>query len=227
MKKRSLLLVEDEAAISAPLARILVADGFAVTVAASVQAAKQAMVGACPDLVILDWTLPDGQGIELLRAWRKTGNEVPIVLLTARADVIDKVLALELGADDYMTKPFEARELLARIHVRLRQKNDATAGAATVLTHVGISLDDAAHRVTYQGREVDLARMEYALLKVFLENVGRVFSRDELLNRVWGFDAYPTTRTVDTHVLQLRQKFLPELIETVRGIGYRMKLTED
>ena len=216
-----LLLVEDERGIVETLSRVLAADGYAVDVAANLRDARAAVAAAAPDLVLLDWTLPDGAGIELLRAWRQDGRATPVIMLTARAELIDKVLGLELGADDYVTKPFEPRELLARIKARLRIARSIPAETKR-LAHAGIEMDDEAHAVTWQGAPVELTRMEYALLKLFLENAGKVFSRDEILNRVWGFDAYPTTRTVDTHMLQLRQKLAPDLFETVRGVGYRL-----
>lgn len=215
---KRILLVEDEVGIAEPLTRLLSQEGFQVAWADRLSAARRE--AATPtDLVILDWTLPDGQGIDLLREWRSAGRTTPVVFLTARHELIDKVLGFEFGADDYVTKPFEPRELLARIKARLRPP---VPGTPKVLAHAGIVMNDDAHVVTYEGKTIDLARMEYALLKLLLQNVGRVFSRDEILNQVWGFEAFPTTRTVDTHVLQLRQKFASELIETVRGVGYRM-----
>ena len=219
-----LLLVEDERAIAEPLMRYLGNEGFMVDLASTAAEARLSMRQA-PDLVILDWTLPDGQGIDLIRSWREAGQQVPVIFLTARHELIDKVLALELGADDYMTKPFEARELLARVKARLRQApagREEAPAKCPPLRHHRIGLDLSAHVATYDGTLVELTRMEFALLKHFMENVYRVFSRDEILNQVWGFDAFPTTRTVDTHVLQLRQKFAPEYFETVRGVGYRM-----
>jgi len=214
-------LVEDEPGIHEPLARFLRGEGYDVEIATTAAAARAAFA-AGPDLVILDWMLPDGQGKDLLAAWRTAQATTPVIMLTARAELIDKVLGLELGADDYVTKPFEPRELLARVKVRLR----APAQRKT-LAHGGVEIDDVERRVRFHGNVVEMTKMEFDLLNIFVENAGKVFSRDELLNVVWGFDAYPTTRTVDTHVLQLRQKLAPELFETVRGIGYRMSRTPD
>ncbi len=214
-----ILLVEDERAIAQPLERLLVQEGYAVSHAATAAAAAQ-RIGDEPDLVILDWMLPDGQGIDLLKTWRKAGRGVPVIFLTARHELVDKVLGFEFGADDYLTKPFEPRELLARIKARLRTTQKGAA--PRTLTYHDLVMDLEAHRVVHGALEVDLPRMEFALLRLFLENVGKVFSRDEILNLVWGFEAYPTTRTVDTHVLQLRTKLKPEFFETVRGVGYRM-----
>lgn len=215
---KRILLVEDEPGIAEPLTRLLEQDGYAVVWANCLSMARRE-AGQAPDLIILDWVLPDGQGIDLLREWRASGRSTPVVFLTARHELVDKVLGLEFGADDYVTKPFEPRELLARIKARLRPQ---TTRPIRSFSHAGIVMDDDAHVVTYRGATIELARMEYALLRLFLSNVGRVFSRDEILNQVWGFEAYPTTRTVDTHVLQLRQKFAQHLLETVRGVGYRM-----
>lgn len=214
-----ILLVEDEPAIAQPLAKLLAAEGFTVLPALTASEARQAMVGK-PDLVILDWMLPDGQGIDLLKCWREQGLGQPVIFLTARHELVDKVLGFEFGADDYLTKPFEARELLARIKARLRAPVRATE--ARVLTYRDVVMDLDAHVVMRGGAVVDLARMEFQLLKLFLENVGKVFGREEILNLVWGFDCYPTTRTVDTHVLQLRTKLDSAYFETVRGVGYRL-----
>lgn len=217
-----ILLVEDEAAIARPLGRLLAQEGYAVLHAPDAKAAASAMREGV-DLVILDWMLPDGQGIDLLRSWRATGHGEPVIFLTARHELVDKVLGFELGADDYLTKPFEARELLARIKARLRTKPGAPP--TKYLSYRGVKMDVEAHVVTHDGVEIELARMEYQLLKLFLENLNKVFTRDEILNLVWGFDSFPTTRTVDTHVLQLRQKLKPEYFETVRGVGYRLART--
>jgi DNA-binding response OmpR family regulator len=224
--RKRILLVEDEPGIASQLERLLVTEGYAVAVAFDAAAARAATATAttAPDLVILDWMLPDGQGIDLLRAWRGAGRQWPVIFLTARDELIDKVLGLELGADDYMTKPFEPRELLARIKARLRAPAPAGAAEARrVVAAAGIEIDDETRVVTYLGRAVELTKMEYALLHLLVESPNKVFSRDELLDKVWGFESYPTTRTVDTHVLQLRQKLAPELVETVRGVGYRLR----
>ena len=222
VQSHKILLVEDELNIATPLMQFLSGEGFQVSLASSVSAAK--LVKTDWDLCLLDWMLPDGQGVDLLRTWRASGIDAPIIFLTAKADVIDKVLGLELGADDYLTKPFEPRELLARVHVRLRQSNkqpriqDANVDR---LVAGALIIERSAMRVSYKDASISLTKMEYELLKFFVENAGKVFSRDEILDMVWGYESYPTTRTVDTHVLQLRQKIDPDLIETLRGVGYR------
>jgi DNA-binding response OmpR family regulator len=223
--KVQLLLVDDEPSIATGLAAYLTSEGFAVETAASLAAAQAAVARGGPALVLLDWNLPDGAGSDLLRAWRAAGVTLPVILLTARGELIDKVVGLELGANDYVTKPFAPRELLARIKVQLRQA--APTGAAVVaprderaLGRVRLDLD--ARRAFDGETEVVVTRLEFDLLRSLVESVGKVMTRDELLNRVWGYDAFPTTRTVDTHVLQLRQKFPSLVLETVRGVGYRL-----
>jgi DNA-binding response OmpR family regulator len=221
-QSKKILLVEDELNIATSLMQFLSAEGFRVSVVNSVHAANQ--IGTDWDLCLLDWMLPDGQGVDLLRAWRSCGIGAPIIFLTAKADVIDKVLGLELGADDYLTKPFEPRELLARIHARLRQTNKQPRAQDTNVECIvagALVIDRSSMRVTYKETAISLTKMEFELLKFFIENTGKVFSRDEILDMVWGYESYPTTRTVDTHVLQLRQKLDADLIETMRGVGYR------
>ena len=212
-----LLLVEDDVNLSSSLKELLESENFKTTCSRDLKNARKEMKAA-PDAVVLDWHLPDGQGIDLLREWRNSGNQTPVLLLTAKSDVVDKVLGLELGADDYLTKPFEPRELLARLRVQLRKSN---INNEHVVESGPIRLDFRNKEVSYLGKIVDLTKMEFQLLQLFLENPKQVFSREELLNQVWGYENYPTTRTIDTHVLQLRQKFEPSFFETIRGMGYR------
>ena len=217
MKK--ILLIEDENNLRTSLESHLKFEGFEVESASSAgEAQKKVPSGA--DLILLDWMLPDGRGIDLLRKWRSQGIDIPIILLTARAEIIDKITALELGANDYVTKPFEPRELVARIRVWFREKKILEREN---LEGSGISLSLTTRRATYCGEAVPLRKMEFALLKTFLERPGQVFSREELLEQVWGYEAFPTTRTIDNHILQLRQKFSADLFETVRGFGYRYR----
>lgn len=220
-----LLLVEDDQMLQESIQECLKLEGFEVVVSSSLKEA-QVCLRQDPDLVILDWMLPDGQGIELLRDLNRDQDRIPTIMLTARSDLIDKVLGLEMGADDYITKPFELRELVARIRVQLRKRvaNSSTQSSSneSSLTVHGINMNLSSMQVEYEGNEITLTKMEYSLLKVFLESPGQVFSRDELLDQVWGL-RYPTTRTVDMHIRQLRQKFDPELFETVHGTGYRFR----
>jgi len=209
------LVVEDEPEIQASLRSLLEREGYRVSVAGSVAEGRKALE-ANVDLMLLDWRLPDGEGIDLLRELRKT-SDLPVVMVTARVDVIDKVLGLEIGADDYVTKPVEPRELLARVRARLRVKTKESKA----LEHNGVRLDLDSRAVTFEGRTIEMTRMEFNLLQLLVEHPGRVFSREELLNKVWGYERTPTTRTVDTHIVQLRTKLRADLIESMRGIGYR------
>lgn len=218
------LIVEDEPQVAASLRELLERDGYTVEVAASIAEAHRVLAVGPPDVMLLDWRLPDGEGIDLLKELRKT-SDLPVLMVTARVEVIDKVLGLEIGADDYITKPVEPRELLARIKARLRKPRvdpAQTTKAPSTLEHCGVRVDRETREVTFDGKTLDLTRMEFGLLVLLLENPGRVFSREELLNRVWGYERTPTTRTVDTHVVQLRTKLRADLIESVRGIGYRL-----
>lgn len=215
-----ILLVEDDAALATSLCEYLQAEGFVVVRAPTAAAARASGAGSA-DVVILDWMLPDSQGIDLLREWRQAGSRTPVIVLTARADLVDRVVGLEMGANDYVTKPFEPRELLARIRVQLRGRN--APPPSPILTCGDLVLDHATREVRFRGELLELSRQEYKLLELLMENPNRVFSREELLNQAWGYEQYPTTRTVDTHVLQLRQKTHASLIETVRGIGYRLR----
>jgi len=219
-----ILLVEDELNVSKPLADYLNKEGFQVISASTASEADRKILES-PDLILLDWMLPDGQGIESLKKWRKENSQTPVILLTARTELVDKVVGLELGANDYMTKPFEPRELVARIRVQLRRLSAGPKAGVHEerLEQAEISLDTRTREVFFQNNKIQLAKTEFELLRVFLENPNQVFSREELLKRVWGYDQYPTTRTVDTHVLQLRQKTRPWLFETVHGIGYRLR----
>jgi len=213
-----ILLVEDDKNLGASLVEYLEREGFKVRWVENLgEAAVSWQKGI--DCILLDWMLPDGQGIDLLREIRKSHETLPIILLTSRSDLVDKVVGLESGADDYLTKPFEPRELVARIRVNLRNRIGLRQSKKMVLGGIEMDLDQ--RTVTWNKHPVSLTKMEFNLLKFFLEYPNTAFSREELLNSVWGFDNYPTTRTVDTHILQLRQKFSPDLFETVRGIGYR------
>ena len=212
----NILIIEDEVNLQQSLRDYLTGEGFAVT---TVSLLKDATVSF--DLILLDWMLPDGQGIDLLKSWRQTGLKTPVILLTAKSDLIDKVLGLELGANDYITKPFAPRELLARIHVQLRQTRDVRHNSDVELS--GIKIVFASREVYYHHQKIDLTKTEYDLLKFLMQNPNQVFSREELLKNVWGYERFPTTRTVDTHILQLRQKIAADLFETMHGIGYRFK----
>jgi two-component system phosphate regulon response regulator PhoB len=224
MEEKRILVVEDERAIREMVVFTLKRAGFAVSEAEDASAARRALVDHSPDLVLLDWMLPDLSGLELARALRRdqATRELPIIMLTARAAEDDKVMGLESGADDYLTKPFSARELVARIQALLRRAAGADGEALAV---GGLRLDPASHRVSVEGAEVTLGPTEYRLLKFFMSQPERVFSRAQVLDRVWGGNVYIEERTVDVHIRRLRKALTPHgceaYIQTVRGSGYR------
>ncbi len=220
-----ILIVEDETNIRDMVAERLEEEGFDAIPAATFAMGKSLFASEHPDIVVLDWRLPDGQGIELLKQWRQQGSTTPVVFLSARVELIDKVLGLELGANDYITKPFEMRELIARLRVQERtlvgpHHPGQTSDSTTLESH-NVTMDLDSRDVTFLGEKLSLTRKEFSMLHLFLSHPGQVFTRDELLDQVWGYDQYPETRTVDTHVMQLRQKLSNALIETIRGVGYR------
>jgi two-component system, OmpR family, phosphate regulon response regulator PhoB len=222
---RKVLIVEDEASIRQMIAFNLTRAGFEVEEAPDCSTARSRIADARPDLVLVDWMLPDSSGLELTRALRRdeASRELPIIMLTARAEERDKVTGLEGGADDYITKPFSARELLARINALLRR---AAPAEDTLLEAGSLQLDPAGHRVRAGEAEVALGPTEYRLLKFLMENQERVFSRGQLLDQVWGRNVYVEERTVDVHVRRLRQALEPfgadQYVQTVRGAGYRL-----
>lgn len=217
--KQTLLLVEDDKNLADGLLVSLEQAGYECLHAETIADVKQHWESA--DLVILDRQLPDGDSVQHLPDWKKL-KDVPVILLTALVTVKDKVAGLDAGANDYLTKPFAEAELFARIRAQLRSpESDGQDDTKVVLPE--LTIDKATRDVFYKGDSVTLTRTEFDLLLFFASNLGRVFTRDELLDHVWGYNHFPTTRTVDTHVLQLRQK-LPGLeIETLRGVGYKMK----
>lgn len=217
--KNKILIVEDDREIARSLAEYLRSESFEVDVAQN--AAEFQKLKLNYDLLIMDWMLPDGQGIDLLkqiRAQKQSG--VPVIFLTAKSDLIDKVLGLESGAQDYLTKPFDRRELLARVRVHLR---DAVRPVLNEIEIGSLKVILAGRELYYNGRLIETTRKEFDLILLLMQNPNSVFTRDELLNKVWGFENFPTTRTVDTHILQLRQKTHEDMIQTVRGVGYRLK----
>tara|TARA_R110002072_G_scaffold64203_3_gene159467 strand:+ start:77146 stop:77817 length:672 start_codon:yes stop_codon:yes gene_type:complete len=216
------LIVEDDRTLGDSLKKYLEGEGYKVSLCENLESARQQKFDKL-EFVILDWMLPDGQGIDFLREVRQKDTNIPVIMLTARTEVVDKVLGLESGANDYITKPFEPRELMARIRVQLRNKSNVHDVPNEKLTLGDLVIDDTQRRIYFKGNELDFTKMEYEFLKLLAESPNRAFSREEILNKVWGYENYPSTRTVDTHVLQIRQKLYDELIETVRGVGYRLK----
>ncbi len=217
-----ILLVEDDLTLAAQMTKELEFEKHLVTHAASVKDAERLILDN-PSLVLLDWQLPDGTGYDLLRKWRAANISIPVIMLTARTDVLDKVVGLEGGANDYLTKPVEIRELFARIRVQLRG-SDKTTEKNDVLRISDIEINSVTREAKWKGNLVELTKMEFDLLRFLMESPNRVFTRDELLNKVWGFDRYPSTRTVDTHIGKLRSTFAEDLFESVRGVGYRLKV---
>ncbi|WP_278235578.1 response regulator transcription factor [Isoptericola sp. AK164] len=214
-----ILVAEDEDRIAQFVRKGLRAHGFAPTVVSDGLSAVQHALGGEYDLMVLDIGLPEIDGFEVLSRLRGAGSSMPVIILTARDSITDRVTGLEGGADDYMAKPFGFEELLARIRLRLR---DPGRAEREVLEHGGVGLDLGARRITVDGRAVDLSAREFALAEVFLRNPGRVLSREQLLSRVWGYDFDPGSNVVDVYVRYLRRKIGTERIETVRGMGYRL-----
>ena len=224
MTARKILVVEDEAPIRQMLAFNLSRAGFDVDEAEDCATARSLIADSRPDLVLIDWMLPDSSGLELTRALRRdeANRELLIIMLTARAEERDKISGLDGGADDYMTKPFSPRELIARINALLRR---SVAGGDDVQVAGELELDPASHRVTVGGRELSLGPTDYRLLKFLLAHRDRVYSRGQLLDQVWGQNVYVEERTVDVHVRRLRKALEPSgadrYVQTVRGAGYR------
>lgn len=225
MSSRQILVVEDERPIREMVAFGLRRAGFDVVEAEDTREARARMADRRPDLVLIDWMLPDMSGLELTRALKrdKETREVPVIMLTARAEEQDKINGLEGGADDYITKPFSPRELLARINAVLRRT--ASAAPGDVVVAGGMLLDSAGHRVTVGEATVPLGPTEYRLLSFFMMHPERVYSRSQLLDRVWGGNVYVEERTVDVHIRRLRKALeefdCDKFIQTVRGAGYR------
>lgn len=211
-----MLVIEDNSSLAKSIKDYFTNEGFEVTCAYSLKEANSFKNDFA--VIILDWMLPDGQGIDFLRELRKKSLWTPVIFLTAKADLIDKVLGLESGANDYVSKPFEPRELLARVRTQLR----SSTSPQSLLEGGGLSLNLKTREAFFHKQKIEMTKKEFDLLAMLLKNPHQVFSREELLNQVWGFENFPTTRTVDTHILQLRQKLSEELIQTVRGIGYRI-----
>lgn len=219
------LIIEDEASYRESLAFLLGKEGFEVTQAADGAAGLDAYHRHGADIVLLDLMMPGMSGTEVCRQLRARGG-VPIIMVTARDSEIDKVVGLELGADDYVTKPFSHRELVARIRAVLRRGQETEIDADAALSAGGVRMDVDRHETTVRGEPVQLALKEFELLEVLLRNAGRVLTRGQLIDRVWGADYVGDTKTLDVHVKRLRAKLEedpanPALLVTVRGLGYK------
>ncbi|MGY6497064.1 MAG: response regulator [Microcella sp.] len=222
-----ILIVEDEASLSEPLSYLLTREGYETQVAADGNEALADFDRAGADLVLLDLMLPGIPGTEVCRELRQRSS-VPIIMLTAKDSEVDIVVGLELGADDYVTKPYSTRELLARIRAVLRRRVDEEDIDDSVLEAGTVRMDVDRHQVMVDGREVAMPLKEFELLELLLRNAGRVLTRGQLIDRVWGADYFGDTKTLDVHVKRIRSKIEsdpsnPRMLVTVRGLGYRFE----
>ena len=227
MSEKKVLLVEDENGLVMTLTDRLTKEGYVV------QSAADGKSGFCLatterfDAIILDLMLPHSSGLDVCRDLRQRGIKTPLLMLTAKSQLVDKVLGLKLGADDYLTKPFEMPELLARLEALLRRSTVVTADASGQIVQFGdVTVDFRTAQVLRNGKPIEVSAREFKLLRYFLEHRGAAITRDELLNAVWGYESMPFTRTVDVHIAWLRQKVephprRPQFILTVHGVGYR------
>ncbi len=228
MAKDMIIAVEDESHIQQLIKYNLEASGYKVLTLESGESLLNEVKNTIPDLFLLDIMLPGMDGFEVCRHLRENPRtkKVPIIILTAKNEEFDKVLGLEIGADDYITKPFSVRELLARVKAILRRANLSPSEESEILQHGDISIDCTRREVYKRGQLIEMPLKEFELLKLLIINKGKILSREILLEKVWGFDYYGETRTVDVHIRYLRQKIEdddtnPTYIETIRGVGYR------
>ena len=222
-----ILVVEDEKSLSEPLAYLLRREGYEVSVVDNGLSAVEAVDHSPPDLVLLDLMLPGLAGTEVCREVRNRSS-LPIIMLTAKDSEVDIVVGLELGADDYVTKPYSSRELLARIKAVLRRRSTDPDPADGILEYHGIVLDSDRHQLQVRGEPVSLPLKEFELLELLMVNAGRVLTRGQIIDRVWGSDYFGDTKTLDVHIKRLRSKIEvhpsePTIIVTVRGLGYRFE----
>lgn len=223
---KRVLLIEDEPGLVLTLVDRLGREGYSVASAMDGAAGLERALQEAFDLILLDVMLPKQNGFDVLRDMRQQGVDTPVIMLTARGQVVDKVVGLKLGADDYLTKPFEMMELLARVEARLRRAAPPATVDAEAYRFGNVQVDFRKAEVTRDGTAVAFSAREYQLLRYFIEHRGATISRDELLNHVWGYNAMPNTRTVDVHVAWLRQKIEPnprhpQYILTAHGLGYK------
>ncbi|MEY1660758.1 phosphate regulon transcriptional regulator PhoB [Isoalcanivorax beigongshangi] len=225
MSKHKILIVDDEPAIREMVAVALELADFEVLEAENAQTAHAIIVDSRPELVLLDWMLPSVTGIELARRLKRDENtaEIPIIMLTAKSEEDNKIQGLDVGADDYITKPFSTRELISRIKAVLRRSS--VGGAEKAIDAEGLCLDPVSHRITANGEPVEMGPTEYRLLEFFMSHQERAYSRTQLLDQVWGANVYVEDRTIDVHIRRLRKALAPynfdRFIQTVRGTGYR------
>jgi two-component system response regulator RegX3 len=230
--RRTILLVEDEESIANPLVEALRREGFDTAVSGTAGESLALAERVNPDLVLLDVMLPDGSGFEVCRELRAR-SRVPIIMLTARGEEADRVAGLELGADDYVVKPFSARELVARVRAVLRRAAEAGERRAVGATEIGdVRIDPGRRSVSFRGEELELSRKEFDLLRLLIENAGSVVTRERLIDEVWDTNWFGSTKTLDVHVSGLRKKLddepgSPRYIHTVRGVGFRFSAPEE
>jgi DNA-binding response OmpR family regulator len=230
-QRRTILVVEDEESITIPLAEALDRDGFNAEVVHTVEDALGRGRTLRPDLVLLDIGLPDGSGLDVCRELRSSSN-VPIIILSARGEEADRVVGLELGADDYVVKPFSAREVIARIRAVLRRASAPTVAAAGPIEVGDVRLDPAKRVASLDGEPLELARKEFDLLALLMQEAGTVVSRERLIDEVWDVNWFGSTKTLDVHVSALRKKLADDAadsryIHTVRGVGFRFASPEE
>ncbi|WP_109399312.1 phosphate regulon transcriptional regulator PhoB [Proteus sp. TJ1640] len=222
---RRILVVEDETAIREMICFVLEQNGFQPIEAEDYDSALSFLIDPYPDLVLLDWMIPGGSGLQIIKQMKRESNtrDIPIIMLTAKGEEEDKVQGLETGADDYVIKPFSPKELVARVKAILRRLSPMSA--EDVIEFNGLSLDPISHRVTSQDKPIDMGPTEFKLLHFFMTHPERVYSREQLLNYVWGTNVYVEDRTVDVHIRRLRKAIEEDghdrMIQTVRGTGYR------
>ena len=229
--KTRVLLVEDEDAISEPFSKALEREGFEPVVARTAAGAMDLASRLDPDLILLDLTLPDGDGRDVCRALRRA-SDVPIVMLTARGGEMDRVVGLEMGADDYVVKPFSGAEVISRIRAVLRRSRPEPSRRSEPVEVGGLTVDPAARTARLDGEELALTRKEFDLLAELASHAGEVVTREDLMSRVWDVNWFGSTKTLDVHVGALRRKLgddpsSPRFVETVRGVGFRLAVPED
>lgn len=225
-----ILLVEDERALSEPLSFLLESEGYDVVIIENGAEAIERFESVNPDVILLDLMLPGAAGTEVCRRVRAV-SDVPIIMLTAKDSEVDIVVGLELGADDYVTKPYSARELIARLRAVLRRRGDAGVADDSIISAGRVSMDVDRHVVSVDGSDISMPLREFELLEYLMRNAGRVLTRGQLIDRVWGSDYFGDTKTLDVHIKRIRSRIErvpsePTLLVTVRGLGYRFELGE-
>tara|TARA_B100000614_G_C14511023_1_gene478579 strand:+ start:207 stop:893 length:687 start_codon:yes stop_codon:yes gene_type:complete len=226
-----ILVIEDEPDIRRNLEYNLSREGFSVSAAASISEANTLLASTDYNLILLDLMLPDGSGLDLCKSIKSNSDteSIPIIILTAKDDEVDKVVGFELGADDYVTKPFSVRELILRVKAVLKRGSKKKEIVEVVRQFGDLKIDVDSHEVHVDDAKINLTALEFRLLRQLVDTRGRVQSRDQLLSEVWGYSAEVTTRTVDTHVKRLREKLGPmgKYVQTIRGVGYKFARSPD